>query len=322
MPAKPRIIFLGTPEFAVSSLEALIQGGFPVAAVVTAPDQPAGRGLQLQPSPVKSCALKYNIPVLQPEKLKNEQFLDQLAGYDADLFIVVAFRMLPEAVWTMPPMGTFNLHASLLPQYRGAAPIHHAVMNGETETGLTTFFLRHEIDTGEILFQEKLTIGPDETTGELYERMRIAGAELLVRTVEAILQGNVRPVEQGALIPPGTTLKSAPKIFREDCRLDWNNPTDVLYNKVRGLSPHPAAFTTLESPGGESYPLKIFKAKKNTDVKNQVPGTVITDGKDFLAICTLDGTLYLEELQLPGKRRMQVRELLRGFRLDGVWQAL
>lgn len=320
MSAKPRIIFLGTPEFAVSSLEALIQAGFPVVAVVTAPDQPAGRGLQLQPSPVKSCALQHNIPVLQPEKLKNEEFLRQLAECNADLFIVVAFRMLPEVVWNMPPLGTFNLHASLLPQYRGAAPIHHAVMNGETETGLTTFFLRHEIDTGEIIFQEKMTIGPEETTGELYERMRTAGAALVVRTVAAILEGNIRPVEQGSLVPPGTTLKSAPKIFRDDCRLSWDTPTEIIFNKIRGLSPFPAAFTVIESPRGESYLLKIFRARKDFNIVNPVPGTLMTDGKDYLGIATADGALYLEEIQLPGKRRMEVREMLRGFRLNAGWR--
>jgi methionyl-tRNA formyltransferase len=321
MPAKPRIIFLGTPEFAVSSLEALITGGYPVIAVVTAPDQPSGRGLQLQPSPVKLCATAHNIPILQPEKLKNEEFLRQLADLNADLFIVVAFRMLPEAVWTMPPLGTFNLHASLLPQYRGAAPIHHAVMNGETETGLTTFFLRHEIDTGEIIFQEKMPVGPDETTGELYEKMRTAGAQLVLKTVDAIMSGEIQPMRQETLVNKGVELKSAPKIFKEDCKLDWSNPTDKLFNKIRGLSPIPAAYTMLTSSSGETHQLKIFRAHKNFEKSYPKTGMVLTDGKSYLGITTLDGIIFLDEVQLAGKRRMMTGELLRGFRMEGIWTA-
>jgi methionyl-tRNA formyltransferase len=320
MASSQKIIFLGTPDFAVPSLEALVQAGYDVVAVVTAPDQPAGRGLQLHASPVKQCAMSHGIPVLQPEKLKNEAFLEQLASYKADLFIVVAFRMLPEVVWKMPPLGTFNLHASLLPQYRGAAPIHWAVMNGETETGLTTFFLKQEIDTGQILFQEKMPIGPEETTGELHDRMMIAGAKLLVKTADAIFSGQIHPTDQASLLHSSTLLKPAPKIFREDCRIDWHKSTQLIYNKVRGLNPVPTAWTNLVSPEGENLQLKIFNTSIFNESQGKGPGTIETDGKSHIFIITGDGTLALEELQLAGKRRMGVEEFLRGFRLTPLWR--
>jgi methionyl-tRNA formyltransferase len=316
----PRIIYLGTPEFAVPSLDALIRNGYQVSAVVTAPDQPSGRGLHLNASPVKTFALQHNIPVLQPEKLRDETFLKQLENFHADLFIVVAFRMLPEIIWKMPPLGTFNLHASLLPQYRGAAPIQHAVMNGETETGLTTFFLRQEIDTGEIIYQEKIAISPDETSGELHDRMKIAGAGLVIKTVKAIEAGDFKTVDQGALIESALALKAAPKIFREDCRINWSQETSRIYNMIRGLSPVPGAFTFLTSPGGEEHHLKIYRARKSDLPVNLLPGTLQTDGKKYIAVAASDGMLYLEEVQLAGKRMMKTEELLRGFHLNSDWK--
>jgi len=320
MVKSPRIIFLGTPDFAVPALEALVLDSYDVAAVVTAPDQPAGRGLQFQSSPVKKFAIAHHIPVLQPEKLKNEEFLSQLAASKADLFIVVAFRMLPEAVWKMPPLGTFNLHASLLPQYRGAAPIHHAIMNGETETGLTTFFLRQEIDTGEIIFQEKMAIGPEETTGELHDRMKIAGAGLVLKTVKAIAEGKLLTRDQNSMADPSAPLKPAPKIFREDCQIDWSHSTVSIYNKVRGLCPYPAASTVLISPSGDKFPLKIYRTRISENNSLPVPGNLITDRKQFILINTSDGGLFLEEVQLAGKRRMGKEEFLRGFHLDSDWK--
>lgn len=318
----PRIIYLGTPEFAVTPLEALIRSGFDVVAVVTAPDQPSGRGLKLQASPVKKLAVQHNVPVLQPGKLKDEEFLKQLHNFRADLFIVVAFRMLPETVWKMPPMGTFNLHASLLPQYRGAAPIHHAVMNGETETGLTTFFLRQEIDTGEIIFREKMQISPDETTGELHDRMKIAGAGLVVKTTRAICEGTVVTYDQSGLVEPGTELKTAPKIFREDCKIDWTNGSTRIYNMIRGLSPVPGAFAILTSPDGEQHQIKIYRSRTADRAAGMLPGSVNTDGKHFLSVAASDGALILEEVQLAGKRMMKTEELLRGFHIDSLWKMM
>ena len=330
MAVSKKIIFLGTPDFAVPSLDALVQAGYDVVAVVTAPDQPSGRGLQLRASPVKQCALSHGIPVLQPEKLKNEDFQKQLASYKAELFIVVAFRMLPETVWKMPPLGTFNLHASLLPQYRGAAPIHWAVMNGETETGLTTFFLKQEIDTGMILFQEKMLIGPEETTGELHNRMMKAGAKLLVKTTDAIFSGNVHPIDQASLLQASTPhssllqastpLKSAPKIFKEDCRIDWRKNSRDIYNMVRGLNPVPTAWTTLVSPEGENLQFKIYRCTIYSVRQGMLPGTIETDGKNYIHVKTGDGVLALEDVQLAGKRRMKVDEFLRGFRLTPLWR--
>lgn len=312
-----RIVFMGTPAFAVASLAALIEAGEQVVAVVTGPDRPAGRGQKLTQSPVKIFALEHQIPVLQPEKLKDPEFLEQLRGLEADLHVVVAFRMLPEAVWNMPARGTVNLHASLLPQYRGAAPINHAIMNGETETGVTTFLLKHEIDTGDLLFSEKTPIGPEENAGDLHDRLMDIGAALLVKTVRAIAEGTVKPVPQ-ELAAPSEPLRMAPKIFREDTRIDWNRPTETIYNQIRGLSPYPAAFTTLYDKS-----VKIYKAAKigdgdaqiTDDLANHPPaGTVSTDGKTFLRFATQDGWIDILELQPEGKRRMDVKEYLRGLR--------
>jgi methionyl-tRNA formyltransferase len=315
-----KIIFLGTPEFAVESLSALVQNSYHISAVVTVPDQPAGRGQALQSSPVKKFALQHGLKVLQPFKLKDPDFINELNSIPADLLIVVAFRMLPEIVWKMPRLGTFNLHASLLPQYRGAAPINHVIINGESETGLTTFFLKQEIDTGEIIFQEKIPVRPDETAGELHDRMKISGAELVLKTVEAISKGNIKSIEQSKLIDPSIQLKSAPKIFREDCRIDWRKSTDEVYNKIRGLSPYPAAFTYFTSPEGESFLVKIYRTTKSLANSPDRPSTIITEGKSGLAVTTADGLLHIREIQQAGKRIMKIDEFLRGFRINSDWQ--
>jgi methionyl-tRNA formyltransferase len=305
---KLRIIFMGTPEFAVSSLQKLVESDCEVVAVVTAPDKPAGRGLQLTPSPVKQYAVSQGIPVLQPEKLKNPDFLAELRSYQADLQVVVAFRMLPEMVWNMPPKGTFNLHASLLPQYRGAAPINWAIINGETQTGVTTFFLEHEIDTGKIIFQEQEPIHYDDTVGTLYERLMHKGAELVVQTVKAVEAGNYPQIPQ----PSAETLKSAPKIFKETCEINWAQSSEAIRNFVRGLSPYPTAWTTLNG--------KICKVFKTSVVNEQEPSNstdsaLRTDNKTYLRFKTADGWLAIEELQLEGKKRMGIEEFLRGTKL-------
>jgi methionyl-tRNA formyltransferase len=315
-----RIIFLGTPEFAVDSLEILVEHGYDIVAVVTAPDQPAGRGQVMQSSPVKQYALQHGLKVLQPEKLKNPDFIWELKALQADLFIVVAFRMLPELVWQMPRLGTFNLHASLLPQYRGAAPINHVIINGEPETGLTTFFLKQEIDTGEIIFQERLPISPEETAGELHDRMKVAGAKLVLKTTDAVLAGNINTIEQKNLADQSVPLKTAPKIFREDCRIDWTMGIDEVYNKVRGLSPYPAAFTYFISPAGEPFLVKIYKTIKFLTNSHLPPAEVQTDGKSYLAVTTADGIIHVLEIQQAGKKIMNIDEFLRGFRINSDWK--
>ncbi|RYD80412.1 MAG: methionyl-tRNA formyltransferase [Sphingobacteriales bacterium] len=301
-----KIVFMGTPDFAVASLDALIQANFDVVAVITAPDKPAGRGQKLNESAVKKYASERGIPVLQPEKLKNPVFLEELKSYNADLQVVVAFRMLPEVVWSMPPKGTINLHGSLLPQYRGAAPINHAILNGEKETGVTTFFLTHEIDTGAIILSDRVAIGDDETAGELHDRLMIVGAKLLVKTVTAITEGNYTEQPQ----PQTDTLKHAPKIFKEDCKIDWNNSTELIHNFIRGLSPYPTSFTLLNDKT-----LKIFKAEIENTEPGIAAGGFLTDGKTFLKFATKDGFIKLLDVQYEGKKRMQVEDFLRGMRL-------
>jgi len=304
-----RIMFMGTPEFAVPSLEILVQNKFNVVAVITAPDKPQGRGQKLTPSPVKACALKYNIPVLQPTNLKSPEFLEDLKSYQANLQIVVAFRMLPEVVWAMPALGTFNLHGSLLPQYRGAAPINWAIINGEKETGVTTFFLKHEIDTGSIIFQERETITEDDDVGSVYERLMHKGAALVLKTVKAIEQGDYPSIPQTTL----EEIKHAPKIFKETCQINWNQPREQIRNFVRGLSPYPAAWTLI---GGKTF--KIFKCnyiKINVDPQNLSPGEFITDNKTYLYFKTTDGFLAIDEFQPEGKKRMTVEEFFRGNKL-------
>ncbi|RMG77307.1 MAG: methionyl-tRNA formyltransferase [Bacteroidetes bacterium] len=307
-----KIIYFGTPDFAVAPLKKLIEAGKNVIAVVTAPDKPAGRGHKLQSPPVKQFAESHQIPVLQPRNLKSEAFLKELQSFDADLFIVVAFRMLPEQVWNMPPLGTFNLHASLLPQYRGAAPINWAVINGETQTGVTTFFIQHDIDTGNIILQKEVPISPSETAGELHNKLMKAGADLVLETVNKIENGNVETIPQSQLIKPGETLKTAPKIFKPDCRINWNNTVENIYNFIRGLAPYPAAYTEIEI-AGERYPLKIFKVEKEPENHNETPGTLITDFKKSIKIAATNGFIELKEIQPQGKRKQTVKEFLNGI---------
>jgi len=303
-----RIVFMGTPEFAVASLQALVEAGCHVAGVITAPDKPAGRGMKLQESAVKKYASEKGLHILQPEKLKNPSFLEELRALKADLQVVVAFRMLPEVVWNMPPMGTINVHASLLPQYRGAAPINWAIINGEKETGITTFKLQHEIDTGNILKQAKLFINENETAGELHDRMKELGAKLLVETVEGLARGELKDQPQNVQDP--ATLKHAPKIFTDTCKIDWKSGVENIHNLVRGLSPFPGAFTHLDGKM-----LKIYKTEKEFAAHAEDPGSMITDGKNFLKFAAHDGYLNVLELQLEGKKRMMTADFLRGFRM-------
>lgn len=311
---KIRILFMGTPEFAVAGLEAMIRDEQHVIGVVTGPDKPAGRGRKIRTSPVKDYALSQNIPVLQPEKLKSPAFLNELQDLKPDLIVVVAFRMLPEQVWQLPPLGTINLHASLLPQYRGAAPINRVLMNGEKETGLTTFFIEKEIDTGKIIFQEKVSIDPEEDAGSLHDKMMNTGAALLLRTVRSIAEGNPPLIDQAALIKTQEELKTAPKIFTEDCRIDWDQETGVVYNHIRGLSPYPAAWTILKNQAGEEKILKIYAAEKEILPVNVKPGTILSDDQNTLEIACRDGIIRLTRIQLEGKKKMDAPEFLRGMK--------
>lgn len=301
-----KIVFMGTPDFAVASLDALVKADFDIVAVVTAPDKPAGRGQKLNESAVKKYALANGIPILQPEKLKNEEFLAELRSYAADLQVVVAFRMLPELVWKMPAKGTINLHGSLLPQYRGAAPINHAIINGERETGVTTFFLKQEIDTGDIILSDHIPINDDDTAGDVHDKLMVLGANLVVKTLKAIEQNEI--IEQPQ--PQGDILKHAPKIFKEDCKIDWNNSSQVVYNLIRGLSPYPTAFTFLNDKT-----LKIFKVEIENKTPAIVAGGFLTDGKTFLKFATQDGFITLLDIQYEGKKRMLIADFLRGMRL-------
>jgi methionyl-tRNA formyltransferase len=308
MNSNPKIVFLGTPDFAVASLSALVENGFHIAAVVTAPDKPAGRGLKLSESAVKQYAVKKNIPILQPEKLREPQFLDQLKSYQADIQVVVAFRMLPEVVWAMPALGTINLHGSLLPQYRGAAPINWVIMNGETKTGVTTFKLQQEIDTGNILLLEETPIGPNETAGELHNRMKEIGASLVVRTIRGLLDGTLQEKPQHVSNP--LTLKTAPKIFTADCEINWMETVSKIHNKIRGLSPFPGAFTSFKDKT-----LKIFKVRPEENKDIGKPGEMETDSRNWLRFSAADGYIYIEEMQLEGKKRLHSADFLRGFRM-------
>ena len=309
----PGIVFMGTPAFAVASLAALVKAGYRVLAVVTAPDKPAGRGMALQQSAVKQYAVTHGIEVLQPLKLKDPVFLQTLKSLRADLQVVVAFRMLPELVWDMPPLGTINVHGSLLPKYRGAAPINWAIINGERETGVTTFKLQHAIDTGHILMQKKMNIGEDETAGELHDRMMLLGADLLVKTVNGLMTGTLveKPQDQLANSNINSLLKHAPKIFTETCRINWQNDINDIYNLVRGLSPYPAAFTTLNSKT-----LKIFRCRKELSNDFLIAGSLHSDGKTFLKFACAGGYIHVTELQLEGKKRMDVESFLRGHRFN------
>lgn len=310
-----RIVYMGTPEFAVESLKRLVEGGYNVVGVITMPDKPMGRhGSVLQASPVKQYAVSQGLKVLQPEKLKDEAFLEELRALQADLQIVVAFRMLPEVVWNMPPMGTFNLHAALLPQYRGAAPINWAVINGDTETGITTFFLQHEIDTGDIIQQVRVPIADTDNVEIVYDKLMMLGGYLVLETVDAILAGTIKPIPQDQLIQPETELRPAPKIFKETCRIDWNIGVKRVYDFVRGLSPYPAAWTELVMPEGGRQVVKIYETEKLFASHSLLVGQVDTDGKTYFRIAVPDGYVNLISLQLAGKKRMAVADFLRGYR--------
>ncbi len=313
---KLRIVYMGTPDFAVLPLKRIVEAGFQVVGVVTNPDKPAGRGQQLQESAVKKYAREIGLKILQPEKFRDPDFLQALATLKADLQLVVAFKMLPEVVWNMPPLGTVNLHASLLPDYRGAAPINRAVMNGETFSGVTTFLLKQEIDTGNIIFQEKVEIPEDMTAGELHDVLMEKGAALLVKTVEAIQAGNYPLKDQAGLLN-GREAIQAPKIFKEDMRIDWRKSVGAIYNHIRGLSPFPAAWTVLYEKGsGKEIALKIFRAEKRIQKHDKECGTVETDGKSTFDVYVDGGVIRILELQLAGKKRMPAEDFLRGFRLE------
>ena len=321
MERKIRIAYFGTPEFAASQLEAIIKAGYEVAVVVTMPDKPAGRGRKIQYSDVKKTALEYNLPLLQPEKLKDPLFLEQLASYQANLFIVVAFRMLPALVWQMPELGSFNLHASLLPQYRGAAPINFAIINGETETGLTTFFLNEEIDKGAVIMREKVAIRPDETAGELHDELMFLGNKVVVETIKKIETDNADALPQEVL-SENQILKPAPKISKEFCNVDWNVDCKTVYNLIRGLSPYPAAHTTIQSDGGETIELKIFSSEIENCKHNLPVGSIVTDNKKILKIALEDGFIHLTQIQQAGKKPMSIDDFLRGTQLLGPWKVV
>lgn len=317
-----RIVYFGTPEFAASQLEAILAAGYDVATVITTPDRPAGRGKQMHASEVKECAMKHGLPVLQPERLKDEAFVEQLRSYNADLFVVVAFRMLPEVIWSMPPKGTINLHASLLPQYRGAAPINHAIINGEKETGLTTFILDKEIDTGAMIMQEKVEIGDKMNAGELHDTLMHLGNEVIIKTIKMIEEGKVEAQSQSSVIEKeNITLKPAPKIFKDDCYIDWNKSGRDVYNFVRGLSPYPAAHAKMQNPSGEILDLKIFETEivPKTEQNNTL-FSIKTDQKSYLEVVLKDSYIKIIEIQQPGKKSMQIAEFLRGTRISEDWK--
>lgn len=316
-----RIVFMGTPDFAVGSLRALVEGGYNVVAVVTMPDKPVGRHQsELSQSAVKQYAVAHNLPVLQPEKLKDPDFLEELRSYRADLQVIVAFRMLPEAVWDMPPHGTFNLHASLLPQYRGAAPINWAIINGDTETGVTTFLLDHEIDTGRIIHQARTPISEEDNVETIHDRLRDIGAGVVTQTVDDIIAGNIRPIDQDTLTTD-TEIRHAPKIFKDTCRLAFDLPVKSAFDFVRGMSPYPAAWTELVEENGKRTMLKIYATTREETSVAEAPGTVLTDGKTYFKIAFPDGYLALTQLQLAGKKRMTVSDFLRGYHPEGALRA-
>lgn len=307
-----KIIFLGTPEFAVNSLQILVENGYDVVGVITAPDKPSGRGQKLTISAVKEYALQNGLNILQPVKMNDPQFLEEVKALKADLQIVVAFRMMPEALWSMPPLGTFNLHGSLLPQYRGAAPINRAIMNGEKKTGLTTFFLKHEIDTGNIIFRQEVEIGDNENAGELHDRMKVVGAALVLKTVKTIEKGNIIVHTQQSFLDAGEKIIEAPKIYKDDGKLDFSKSIFELHNQIRGLSPYPGAYFELKMPDDSITSIKILQAipeRSGTVLTHEM----ITDGKKNLKISAADGFIDVKEIQVPGKKRMKTQELLSGF---------
>ncbi|MDL2211043.1 methionyl-tRNA formyltransferase [Bacteroides sp. OttesenSCG-928-M17] len=314
MESNIRIVYMGTPDFAVEPLRRLVEGGYNVVGVITMPDKAVGRShSQLQASPVKQYAVAHGLPVLQPEKLKDETFLSELRDWNADLQIVVAFRMLPEVVWDMPRLGTFNLHASLLPQYRGAAPINWAVINGETETGITTFFLTHEIDTGEVIQQVRVPITENDNAGTVHDKLMMLGGDLVVDTVNALQNGTIKSIPQSEIKVDGELLP-APKIFKETCHIEWTQPLKNVYDFVRGLSPYPAAWTELQSTDEKRTTVKVYEAEMLPQAHDLLPGTIRTDGKSFLHIAAPGGFLVIKSLQISGKKRLNTDELLRGFK--------
>ncbi|QIA09288.1 methionyl-tRNA formyltransferase [Draconibacterium halophilum] len=318
-----RIVFMGTPDFAVASLQALVEGGYNVVGVITAPDKPAGRGKKLHQSAVKKYATEQELTVLQPEKLKNPEFLGNLKALDADLQVIVAFRMLPEVVWDMPRLGTFNLHGSLLPNYRGAAPLNWAIINGETKTGVTTFLLDHEIDTGKILFRKEIDIWENDTVGSVHDTLMDIGAKLVVKTVDALAAGNYDAISQEEIVEEGEAIKHAPKIFKEDCKIDWSADVETVRNLIRGLSPYPAAWSTLRhKESGKEIATKIFMAMRVEDNKHTAPGTLESDGKNFIKVACTNGWLQITDLQIAGKKRMKVQDFLRGFQQIGEYTFL
>ncbi len=314
-----KIVYMGTPDFAVEALRQLVEGGYNVVGVITMPDKPAGRGHKIQFSPVKQYALEHHLPLLQPEKLKDEVFVQALREWKADLQIVVAFRMLPEVVWNMPRFGTFNLHASLLPQYRGAAPINWAVINGDTETGITTFFLKHEIDTGEVIQQVSVPIADTDNVEIVHDKLMLLGGKLVIETVDAILNGTVKAIPQEEM-NVAEELRPAPKIFKETCRINWDAPVKKVYDFIRGLSPHPAAWTELIAPSGESMVVKVFESEKIVEAHQLEVGTLLTDGKKYIKVAVQDGFISILALQLPGKKRLKTDELLRGLKLTSDYK--
>jgi methionyl-tRNA formyltransferase len=314
----PGIIFYGTPEFAVATLERLVQNKNKILAVVTSPDKPAGRGQKLQTSPVKDFALQHSLKILQPSNLKDPAFMDELTKLNPDLQIVVAFRMMPEAVWQLPKMGTFNLHASLLPQYRGAAPIHWAVINGEKETGITTFFLKHEIDTGNIIMQEKIPIGKNDTVGVMYEKLMTQGADLVVRTVDAIAKNNIELKEQDSIITG--KLKAAPKLTRQNTKINFNKKPEEIRNFIRGLNPEPGAHAELNLPANYlSFMVKIYEVDTEEKEHSEPIGTILTDHKSFLKIYVKDGLVSLKDIKVSGRSKMTIKDFLNGFKMEGKW---
>ncbi len=313
--SKLRIVFMGTPDFAVSSLKKIEESSFNVVGVITSQDKQAGRGLNIQQSPVKRFALKNNLHVLQPKNLKDPVFIDQLKTLNANMFVVVAFRMLPEIIWKMPEFGTINLHASLLPQYRGAAPINWAIINGEKTTGVTSFFIEKEIDTGNIIMQKKVDIMPEETAGELHDKLMITGANLLAETIQIIEDKTFKTTTQTELFNQSYDIKKAPKIHKEDCKIDWNKDANEIYNFIRGLSPYPCAWTELTS-SNKKLTLKIFLSEMIKKEHNYVPATIISDNKKFIRVASKSGFIEISELQLEGKKRMKTHEFLRGFNIE------
>lgn len=308
-----RIVFMGTPDFAVASLKALIDNKYNVVGVITAPDRPAGRGQKIRMSAVKEFALEHDLNILQPEKFRNEDFLESLRNLKADLQIVVAFRMLPEVVWNMPPLGTFNLHGSLLPKYRGAAPINWAIMNGEKETGVTTFRLKHEIDSGDIILQEKVTIGPNDNVEKIHDELMNIGSQLVVDTVEKFSSESIEFIDQKQAVIEGKEITHAPKIFKEDCKIDFSDHALKLHNKIRGLSPYPAAWMELKQTSSDvTKTVKLFDVTYGIDKHNLKPGTIQSDGKEFLSIACEDGFIHVHSLQMQGKKRMKIGDFLRG----------